>query len=106
MEKNAIQVVSKSDRMFSLISQHENSGVSVKKFCKQKGLSVPTFYYWHKKYHTRYSENTASLNNFHLLHVEGDFMEEVAANSGVFAEYKGIRFYKEPSASLLKSLIS
>jgi len=36
----------------SRISAQEGSGVSVKQFCKQQGLSEQSFYYWRKRLQT------------------------------------------------------
>lgn len=38
------------DKMFSLISDWEHSGMSQKGFCRLHSIRYGTFHYWHKKY--------------------------------------------------------
>jgi hypothetical protein len=105
MEKKQSNDLSKEQKMFSLIAEHEASSMTVKDFCELYDLSPGTYHYWQKKYHARL-ENKPIKNqsNFTLLKLT-DLQEE--SNAQVpFAEYRGIRFYREPSVSFLKALIS
>lgn len=38
------------EKMFALVEELYQLGVSRKEFCQQKGISVNCFYYWQKKY--------------------------------------------------------
>lgn len=84
-----------------LLGEQAASDLTVKRFCKEHQVSEAVFYYWRKK--LRGEKEAAG--------VAAGFKElEVSINSHsfpgqVFAEYRGIRFYQEPSVSLLKQLI-
>ena len=39
----------KETRFFELIRLHGDSGLSVREFCSNEGISPSTFYYWKKK---------------------------------------------------------
>ena len=47
------------------ISAQERSGISVKQFCKQQGLTEQSFYYWRKRLHT-----TTTSMRFALVETE------------------------------------
>jgi transposase-like protein len=93
--------------IFKLIAEREASEMTVKDFCELYDMAHGSYYYWQKKYHTsqRESKREEGKNGFTLLQVHQDQEREVIAE-GLFAEYKGIRFYREPSVSFLKALIS
>jgi hypothetical protein len=90
--------------VFALIAEHEASSMTVKDFCELCDLAPGTYHYWQKKYRARLEEKTRGQSSFTLLEVsqpeEGTYVQDL------FAEYRGIRFYREPSVSLLKALIS
>lgn len=96
----------KPEKMYALVAQCAGSGLTVKQFCQETGIATGTYYYWHKKYHKEYLPNPITANGFELLNIQENSTDQDALSYGVYAEYKGIRFYQEPSASLLKSLIS
>jgi hypothetical protein len=79
--------------------------MTVKDFCELYDLSPGMYYYWQKKYRSQEEEKPNVIqSSFTLLKVT-DPQEE--SNAPVpFAEYRGIRFYREPSVSFLKALIS
>ena len=105
MEQKQANGLSKEQKMFALIAEHEASTMTVKDFCELYDLSAGTYHYWQKKYHTRLEDKPIeNPSNFTLLKVT-----EPQEESNVrvpFAEYRGIRFYHEPSVSFLKALIS
>ena len=91
--------------MFSLIAEHEASSMTVKDFCELYELSPGTYHYWQKKYHARLEDKPMeNQSSFTLLTVTEQ--QEVSSSLNLFAEYRGIRFYREPSVNFLKALIS
>jgi hypothetical protein len=105
MEQKQANGLSKEQKMFSLIAEHEASSMTVKDFCELYDLLPGTYHYWQKKYHARLEKKPIeNQSNFTLLTVT-EPQEE--SNAQVpFAEYRGIRFYQEPSVNFLKALIS
>jgi hypothetical protein len=98
--KNSLQPKRNVEEMQYLISEQAAGVLTVKQFCKEHQLSEAVFYYWQKKLKGE-PRGLASAG-----------FKEIAVNAGnnvfseqLFAEYKGIRFYQEPSVSLLKQLI-
>ncbi|WP_315821867.1 IS66 family insertion sequence element accessory protein TnpA [Paraflavitalea speifideaquila] len=105
MEQKQSSVLSKEQKMFALIAEHEASSMTVKDFCELYDLSPGTYHYWQKKYHARLEDKPMeNQSSFTLLTVTGQ--QEVSISQDLFAEYRGIRFYREPSVSFLKALIS
>ena len=90
----------KEEDMRYLLGQQASGGQTVKHFCKEQRLSVAMFYYWQKKLRSP-GEMLPSGPGFQEL----DRIAVASSVGELFAEYKGIRFYQEPSASLLKELI-
>jgi transposase-like protein len=90
--------------MYRLIQLRPSSGQTVKEFCAQVGLSEGMFYYWQQRLRD---------GNAHRVKQEaaGFVVLETAPHPvprperELFAEYKGIRFYQEPSVGWLKQLI-
>ncbi len=90
------------EEMFNLLAEHGRTGLTIKQFCEQKGLSPGMFYYWWKKYKSGL-DGDQQVGGFTLLAVEEPI--EDRALGGLFAEYRGIRFYQQPSADFFKQLI-
>ena len=44
---------SKSEQWRERIAEHERSGISVKQFCKERGLTECSFYAWRKRLRTQ-----------------------------------------------------
>ena len=42
-----------------VMEEHRNSGFTIKKFCKQQGISEPSFYAWRKRLEKRDAEGQA-----------------------------------------------
>lgn len=102
MERDRILSNRTQEEMFNLLAEHASTGLTVKQFCEQKGLSSGMFYYWQKKYKTGLAGDRGA-GGFTLLALEGRSEEQTAGD--LFAEYKGIRFYQQPSADFFKQLI-
>jgi len=106
MNQQTLTVSLKEQEMFSLIAEHEASDMTVKDLCELYDMSQGTYYYWQKKYHASQGESKRQeQNGFTQLQVEQD-REQEGISEGLFAEYKGIRFYREPSVPFLKALIN
>jgi hypothetical protein len=91
------------EEMFNLLSEYAGTGLTVKQFCEQKGLSPGMFYYWQKKYRCGVAAGDRPAGGFTLLALEDPI--EGRPSGCLFAEYKGIRFYQQPSADFFKQLI-
>ncbi len=50
MEKEGSLPNRTKEELFNLLAEHAGTGLTVKQFCEQKGLSPGMFYYWRKKY--------------------------------------------------------
>lgn len=95
--------VSKEEYMFSLIKEQAGSGQSIKSFCFQHGISPGNWFYWQKRYQQRSLQSQNDNGGFTLLRITPDVVDSV--ESGIFAEYKGIKIYRPVPASFLKELI-
>jgi hypothetical protein len=91
------------EEMFNLLSEYASTGLTVKQFCEQKRLSPGMFYYWQKKYKSGFAAGDQQAGGFTLLALEAPI--EDRASGYLFAEYKGIRFYQQPSADFFKQLV-
>jgi hypothetical protein len=105
MEQQQANRLSKEQEMFALIAEHEASALTVRDFCELYDMAQGTYYYWLKKYHTSLKPEKEAQGGFTLLKVAAE-EQEIIEEGGLFAEYKGIRFYRAPSVSFLKALIS
>jgi hypothetical protein len=92
------------DEMFNLLASQARGELSVKQFCDLHGLSPAKYYYWQKRYKDSLTVGGVEASGFTLLELR-EPPDEVTKGS-LFAEYKGIRFYREPSVELLKQLIA
>lgn len=105
MEQKQSSGLSREQKMFALIAEHEASTMTVKDFCELYDLSPGMYYYWQKKYHSRVEDKPiVNQSSFTLLKVTES--QEDSKAQDLFAEYRGVRFYREPSVSFLKALIS
>lgn len=43
------KVIAKTDQWRERIAEHERSGMSVRKFCKERGIAEHLFFYWRKR---------------------------------------------------------
>lgn len=105
MEQKQAIGLSKEEKMFALIAEHKTSAMTVRDFCKLNDLAPWMYYYWQKKYYARLEgKPVVNQSGFTLLKVTDP--QEGSSAQEIFAEYRGIRFYREPSVSFLKALIS
>ena len=100
-EKISLQPKRSGEEMQYLINEQAASDLTVKQFCKEHRTSEAVFYYWQKKLKGD-KPGKVSRAGFKEIAVKADTK---AFSEHLFAEYKGIRFYQEPSVSLLKQLI-
>lgn len=99
--KNSLQLKRSAEEMQYLLEEQSSGGLTVKQFCKEHHLSEAMFYYWQKKLRGKGSAKGTG-SGFKEIGVS----QSINSFSGqVFAEYRGILFYQEPSVSLLKQLI-
>ena len=89
--------------MCSLIIEQAGSGQSIKTFFSQHGISTGNWFYWQKRYRHRNSPSQNDDRSFTLLQITPDVVDNV--ESGIFAEYKGMKIYRAVPASFLKELI-
>ncbi|MGH7238843.1 MAG: IS66 family insertion sequence element accessory protein TnpA [Candidatus Saccharimonadales bacterium] len=108
MEQTTMGLVPQSkaneEAMFSLISQREQSGISVKDFCKNHQLSEGTYYYWRKKLLNKGQPKPKNQQGFTMLQLDVEnpgslFCEMTLPHGG------RLRFYQPVSASFLQSLL-
>ncbi len=43
------QMIAKKERWRELIAEHERSGISVRRFCKERGIAEHLLFYWRKR---------------------------------------------------------
>lgn len=99
--KNQLQRKRGADEMQFLLAEQAASGLTVKEFCKEHHFSQAVFYYWQKKFRGEGAVKEVPAG-FREIAVKA---ENSPVFGHVFAEYRGIRFYQEPSVLLLKQLI-
>jgi hypothetical protein len=84
----------------ALLMEYEKSGMSAKSFCRAHQLKRAYFSRWLLRYGSK-----KATKGFVAI----DLPVETAASgkqTGLFAEYRGIKFYQKVDASYLKSLLS
>jgi hypothetical protein len=87
--------------MFSLVQEQQAGELPVKAFCELKMISEACYYYWRKKYMNKAKPtNKPEAENFSLLQIQDEPNEAM-----LFAEYKGLKLYREVPASYLKELM-
>jgi hypothetical protein len=92
-----------AQEMFSLIQEQQAGELPVKAFCELKNLSEARYYYWRKKYmNDGASATEPNTEKFNLLQLEIDEQN----NAPLFAEYKGLKLYREVPVSYLKELMN
>jgi transposase-like protein len=87
-----------TEQIKSLITEYENSGLSVREFCKQHQVKSLYLSRWLK----RYRKNKTPEGFVAVCTPK----EAVECNDVLFAEYRGIRFYQPVAPSYLKDLVS
>jgi hypothetical protein len=88
--------------MFSLVQEQQAGELPIKAFCELKKVSEACYYYWRKKYiNQAKAVGESQAENFSLLQLAAD--EHNGAQ--LFAEYNGLKLYKEVPVSYLKELM-
>ena len=90
-----------SEQMFSMISNWQQSGLSLKTFCSQHDIPYRVFHYWYKVYR---NVNVTPLASFVILQVSptpGSSVAELICTDG-----KRLVFHQPVTADYLKVLIS
>jgi hypothetical protein len=90
------------ERMFELIEQWQQSGLSQKAFCEQHSTRYYVFHYWYK----RYRQNKEEGNNSSFVKLQ---IAKPAGTSSVEIIYPGgirLLFHEPVSSNYLKGLIS
>ena len=82
----------------SILVAYESSGLPSKEFCKLHQIQTLYLKRWLKRY-----RNTKEAKGFVELLPPP---ESTTAVSGLFAEYRGIRFYQPVDPSFLKALVN
>ena len=80
-----------------LLAQQQQSGLSVKFFCDDRGIPAGTFHNWKK----RYCSEPEPINIEAFTRLQPDRLPV-----GLFAEVNGIKLYQAVSAGYLKELVS
>ncbi|MGH2645889.1 MAG: IS66 family insertion sequence element accessory protein TnpA [Chitinophagaceae bacterium] len=101
------QSYSKPDetRMFPLIEEQRQSGLTIKAFCQTKGIAPHSYYYWNKKYQNnrkkQTNNNKPSFTRLQILEeAPGRLFCELTTLSG-----GKLRFYQSVPAAYLQSLL-
>ena len=90
-----MSIQEKRDRMLSMIADWQQSGISKKRYCAEKGINEATFYYWY----SRSKENVSSAGSFISI-------DKACRKSEVEVIYpNGVRIKVEKDLGLLSQLI-
>jgi len=93
------------NRMFSLIENWHQSGLSQKAFCEQQQIAAHQFYYWYKCYRTKNDVPvTSAAKGFIELHSQAPSSE--SAIEILFSCGHRILFHQPVAASFIKAIIS
>ena len=91
-----------AQEMFSLVQEQQAGQLPVKTFCELKNISEACYYYWRKKYVNKTKPGIEpQVENFSLLQMQNDEQNDAM----LFAEYKGLKLYREVPVSYLKELM-
>lgn len=102
LEANGSNPKRTAKEMFSLIQEQQAGELPVKTFCEQKKISEACFYYWRKKYVNNVRPDVGRhTENFSLFELNDD--EHNGAQ--LFAEYNGLKLYRQVPVSYLKELM-
>ncbi len=92
--------------MFALIANRDESGLSVKDFCKRYNLSAGIYYYWQKKYRDKNKQVDVKQGGFAVLQLDklpgaaGNLSAELVLPNGI-----RVRLYQPVTASFVQSLL-
>ncbi|MDQ1472548.1 MAG: putative transposase [Bryobacterales bacterium] len=83
-----------------LIRQHEQSGAAVKVFCRDRGVSEPSFYSWRKRL------ATSQPVRFALVETSGSAMKDHAPVELILASGDRLRIAPGTDISTLRTVLS
>jgi len=90
-----------------LLSEQEQSGLSVKEYCEMCDIVEQTFYGWLKRYRSKGAEEPkdppVAPGGFASIEIVPTLVHD---RPQLFAEVGNIKLYKEVSAEYLKALVS
>lgn len=86
------------DTIKELIAEYKRSALTVKEYCADKGINSGTFYCWLSKY--RNNKHKQATSAFVPVMIKEDHTE-----GNLYAEYKGLKFYKPMGVEFFKALI-
>ena len=91
------------DRMFELIEQWQQSGLTQKAFCEQHSIRYYVFHYWYRRYRMQHvvSNNGSSFVKLQIAKPAGTSLVEVIYPGGI-----RLLFHEPVSSNYLKALIS
>ena len=65
-------------KIFLLIEEQRQSGLTVKAFCETKGIALHSFYYWNKKYQSKRKkhaiDNKPAFTRLQIQEESSDFI--------------------------------
>ena len=101
MEANKSTRTQRTDQeIFQLMEDFEKSdNLSIAEFCEIYEISNATFYNWQKRYRSRNEKSSSGFLSIDVVPSPADSTE-----LSLFAEVRGIKLYREVSASYLKEL--
>lgn len=76
-------------KIFLLIEEQRQSGLTVKAFCETKGIALHSFYYWNKKYQSK--RKTHAIDNrpaFARLQIQEESSDFIIDTGYVIATFK------------------
>ena len=86
------------EKMFFLISEWEQSGMSQTDFCRLHKIPKSTFYYWQKKYK---EQKEGTLNPFIPVKIKDDTMPYQQASGMTISYPNGVRITLGGQANIL-----
>jgi hypothetical protein len=89
----------RKQEIIKLLTEYENSALSVKEFCIQHNLNKSTFNTWQSRYKAQPKSQNDSGSRFTALKIK-----PAPSAAVLFAEVKGIKIYQPVAASYLKEL--
>ena len=90
------------EQILQIISEYEKGhGLTVKEFCRQKGISEGTFYSFRSRYRFK---NQAKYKSGGFIAITTPVLKE--SSNALFAEVNGIKIYQAVPADYLKTLAS
>ena len=101
-EKKLVSGKRTREQTLQIVSEYEKShGLTVKEFCKQRGISEGSFYSFRSRYRLKDQSNNKSGG---FIPIKTPLLKE--STNALFAEVNGIKIYQAVPADYLKTLAS